>query len=129
MIGAIIIGLLVSVFCFIAVGIIKPKFGYDDSLDAFGVHCVGGMWGALATGLFATKTINPAGGDGLFFGNPGQLLIQVKAVLATLVYSFVVTFILYKLVDIVMGVRVDDKEEAIGLDLTQHHEGAYTVLE
>lgn len=128
-IGAIIIGLLVSVFCFIAIGIIKPKFGYDDSLDAFGVHCVGGIWGALATGLFATKTINPAGGDGLFFGNPGQLFIQAKAVLATLVYSFVVTFILYKLVDVVMGVRVSDQEEAIGLDLTQHHEGAYTVLE
>lgn len=127
--GAIIIGLLVSVFCFIAIGVIKPKFGYDDSLDAFGVHCVGGMWGALATGLFATKAVNSAGADGFFYGNPAQFLIQVKAVLITLVYSFVVTFILYKLVDIVMGVRVKDQDEAIGLDLTQHHEGAYTVLE
>ncbi len=127
--GAIFIGLLVSVFCFIAVSILKPKFGYDDSLDAFGVHCVGGMWGALATGLFATKAVNSAGVDGFFYGNPAQFFIQAKAVLITLVYSFVVTFILYKLVDVVMGVRVSEKDEAVGLDLTQHHEGAYTVLE
>jgi len=127
--GAIAIGLLVSVFCFFAISVVKTKFGYDDSLDAFGVHCVGGIWGALATGLFATKAINPAGGDGLFFGNPKQFIIQLTAVAITLVYSFVATFIIYKLVDVVMGVRVKDSDEAIGLDLTQHHEGAYTVLE
>ncbi|HTY45700.1 MAG TPA: ammonium transporter, partial [Patescibacteria group bacterium] len=79
-IPAIIIGLLVSVFCFVAVSIIKPKAGYDDSLDAFGVHCVGGIWGALATGLFASKLVNPAGADGLFFGNPKQFFIQAIAV-------------------------------------------------
>lgn len=127
--GAIAIGLLVSVFCFFAISVVKTKFGYDDSLDAFGVHCVGGIWGALATGLFATKAINPAGGDGLFFGNPKQFITQLTAVAITLVYSFVATFIIYKLVDVVMGVRVKDSDEAIGLDLTQHHEGAYTVLE
>ena len=108
---------------------IKPKFKYDDSLDAFGVHCIGGIWGALATGLFASKAVNPAGANGLFFGNPKQFLIQATVVLATLVYSFLVTMIIYKAVDLVIGMRVSEKEELIGLDLTQHHERAYTVLE
>jgi Amt family ammonium transporter len=128
-IPAIIIGLLVSVVCFIAVTVIKPLFGYDDSLDAFGVHCVGGIWGALATGLFASKLVNSAGANGLFFGNPKQFLVQLLAVLVTVVYTGVVTFIIYKLVDKFIGVRVDNKTEAIGLDLTQHRERAYTILE
>ena len=128
-IPAIIIGALVSVFCFFAVTAIKPKLGYDDSLDAFGVHCVGGIWGALATGLFASKAVNPVGNDGLFFGNPGLFIIQFKAVLITVAYSFVVTFIIYKVVDVLMGVRVNEKDELVGLDLSQHHERAYTVLE
>jgi len=128
-IPAIIIGFLVSIFCFTAVTIIKPKLGYDDSLDAFGVHCVGGIWGALATGLFASKIVNSNGADGLFFGNPKQFLIQLAAVLVTIVYTFVVTFIIYKLVDLFIGVRVTEKEELMGLDLTQHRERAYTVLE
>lgn len=127
--SSILIGALVSVFCFIAVSVIKPKLGYDDSLDAFGVHGIGGICGALATGLFATKLVNPAGADGLFFGNPGQFAIQAIAVASTLVYSFVVTFIIYKLVDVIIGVRVKEKDEVMGLDLTQHHESAYTVLE
>ncbi|MFA5144437.1 MAG: ammonium transporter [Candidatus Omnitrophota bacterium] len=126
---AIAIGLLVSVFCFIAVTVIKPKFGYDDSLDAFGVHCVGGIWGALATGLFASKAVNAAGADGLFFGNPKQFLVQLLAVVVTIVYTGIATFIIYKLVDLFIGMRVDEKEEAMGLDLTQHRERAYTVLE
>jgi len=126
---AVIIGMLVSVFCFIAVTVIKPKLGYDDSLDAFGVHCVGGIWGALATGLFASKAVNPAGADGLFFGNPHQLLVQFYAVAVTLVYSGVVTLVIYKVVDAIIGVRVGEKEEVIGLDLTQHREKAYTILE
>jgi ammonium transporter, Amt family len=128
-VSAVIIGVLVSVFCFIAVTVIKPKFGYDDSLDAFGVHCVGGIWGALATGLFASKAVNPAGADGLFYGNPHQLLVQFYAVAVTLIYSGVASFVIYKIVDAVIGVRVSEKEEAIGLDLTQHRENAYTVLE
>lgn len=127
--GAIIIGALASVFCFIAVGVIKPKLGYDDSLDAFGVHGVGGIWGALATGLFATKSVNSAGADGLFYGNPAQFVIQLKAVAITVVYSFIVTFVILKLVDLIVGIRVTDEDEAIGLDLTQHNEEAYTVLE
>jgi len=128
-VSAIIIGIMVSVFCFTAVSIIKPKLGYDDSLDAFGVHCVGGVWGALATGLFASKAVNAAGADGLFYGNPGQFMTQLLAVGVTLVYSFVMTLVIYKVIDFVVGVRVSEKDETIGLDLTQHHERAYTVLE
>ncbi len=128
-IPAIAIGLLVSVFCFTAVSVIKPKFGYDDSLDAFGVHCVGGIWGALATGLFASKAVNAAGADGLFFGNPKLFLVQLATVLVTVIYTAVVTIIIYKAVDLIIGVRVQEKEELIGLDLTQHRERAYTILE
>ncbi len=128
-IPAIIIGLLASVFCFIAVTVIKPLFGYDDSLDAFGVHCAGGIWGALAAGLFASKLVNPAGANGLFLGNPQQFLIQLLTVLVTVVYTGAVTLVIYKLVDKFIGVRVDVKSEAIGLDLTQHRERAYTILE
>jgi ammonium transporter, Amt family len=128
-ISAIVIGIFVSIFCYFAVSIIKPKFNYDDALDVFGVHCIGGIWGALATGLFASKAVNPAGADGLFFGNPKQFLIQLTAVGVTLVYSFVVSFIIYKLIDFFIKVRVEEKDEIIGLDLTQHHENAYTVLE
>lgn len=128
-IPAIIIGLSVSVFCFTAVTVIKPKIGYDDSLDAFGVHGIGGIWGALATGLFASKAVNAAGADGLFFGKPKQFVIQLIAVLVTVIYTFVITVAIYKLVDFFIGMRVNEKEELIGLDLTQHRERAYTVLE
>jgi Amt family ammonium transporter len=98
-------------------------------LDAFGVHGVGGIWGALATGLFASKAVNPAGSNGLFFGNPHQLFVQAVAVVVTIVYSAIVTFIIYKVVNATIGMRVSEKEEAVGLDLSQHHEGAYTMLE
>jgi len=127
--AAIVIGLLVSVFCFFAVGFVKHRFGYDDSLDAFGIHGVGGIWGALATGLFASKTINAAGADGLFYGNIRQFVIQLTATAITTVYAFVATFIIYKLIDMVIGVRVVEEEEAMGLDLTEHNERAYTMLE
>lgn len=127
--SAIIIGILVSIFCYMAVALVKPRFGYDDALDVFGVHCVGGIWGALATGLFASKAINPAGADGLFFGNPKQFLIQAAAVGVTVVYSFVVSYLIYKLIDVFIKVRVPKKDEVIGLDLTQHHENAYTIME
>jgi Amt family ammonium transporter len=127
--SALIIGISVSILCFMAVSYLKPKFGYDDSLDAFGVHGIGGLWGALATGLFASKAINPAGADGLFFGNPKQFIIQIVASAVTLVYAFIVTWILYKVVDAIIGVRVTDKAEAMGLDVTQHNERAYTALE
>lgn len=125
---AVIMGVFASVFCFYMVAVIKPKFGYDDSLDAFGVHGVSGILGTLATGLFASKAINPAGADGWFYGNPGLFFIQLKAVVITIAYSFVVTLVIYKVVDLLIGVRAKEREEVIGLDLTEHHEGAYTVL-
>jgi Amt family ammonium transporter len=128
-VSAIAIGALVSVFCFFAVSIIKPKVGYDDSLDAFGVHCVGGIWGALATGIFASKAVNAAGNDGLLFGNPRQLLVQLIAVGVTIGYASVTTYLIYKLVDFIIGVRVDEDSELMGLDVSQHNERAYTVLE
>jgi Amt family ammonium transporter len=127
--SAVIIGICASIVCFIGVAVIKPRFGYDDSLDAFGVHGIGGILGTLATGLFASKLINPAGADGLFFGNPKQFLIQLAGVSITVVYTFSVTFAIYKLVDIFFGIRVKEKEEVMGLDLTQHRESAYTILE
>jgi ammonium transporter len=128
-VSAIIIGLLVSVFCYFAVTVVKKRFGYDDALDVFGVHGIGGIWGAIATGLFASKAVNPAGADGLFYGNPKQVLIQLLAVGVTIAYSAVVSGILYKIVDAIMKMRVTAKDETIGLDLSQHHENAYTILE
>jgi Amt family ammonium transporter len=128
-IPAILIGMFASTFCFIAVAVVKPLLGYDDSLDTFGIHCVGGVWGALATGLFASKLVNPDGANGLFWGNPKQFLIQLAAVGATLFYSFGASVILYKVVDWVIGMRVTEKDEIMGLDLTQHNENAYTILE
>jgi Amt family ammonium transporter len=104
---------------------LKPKLGYDDSLDVVGVHGVGGTWGALATGLFASKAINAAGNDGLFYGNPAQLWIQFVSVVATLTLAFIGTYILLSIVKAVMGLRVADDEERMGLDLSQHNERAY----
>jgi Amt family ammonium transporter len=127
--SAVLIGIAASVVCFIAIAVIKPKFGYDDSLDAFGVHGIGGILGTLATGLFASRAVNEAGANGLFFGNPRQFLIQAVGVLCCAGYTFSLTFVIYKLVDIFFGIRVKEKEEIIGLDLTQHHESAYTMLE
>lgn len=126
---AILIGIMVSVVCFIMVAFVKGKLGYDDSLDAFGVHGIGGVVGALATGLFASKAINPAGADGLFFGNAHLLSAQFIAVGVTALYSAVATYIICKVIDLTIGLRADDKAEVTGLDLSQHHEGAYTVLE
>jgi Amt family ammonium transporter len=123
---AIIIGVGAGVFCYSAC-ILKTRLGYDDSLDVVGVHGVGGTWGALATGLFASKAVNPAGADGLFFGNPGQFGIQAVAVLATWVFAFVGTIILLKIVDAIMGLRVSPDEEQVGIDLSQHDENAYAL--
>ncbi len=126
--GSLIIGLGVSLICYFMVVVVKAKFGYDDALDAFGVHGIGGIWGAIATGLFATPIIQSAY-KGLFSGNPKQLLIQLLAVGITIVYSFVGTLIIYKVLDWTMGVRVNEKDEAMGLDVTQHNERGYTVIE
>jgi Amt family ammonium transporter len=127
--SSILIGVAVAFVCYAAVAIIKLKLAYDDSLDAFGVHGVGGTLGALLTGLFAQKIVNPAGNNGLFFGNPAQFAIQATGVLATMAYSIVVTFILLKAIDALIGIRVTDEDETVGLDITQHEESAYTLLD
>jgi Amt family ammonium transporter len=123
--GAIIIGIAVSVVCFVMVAYAKPKFGYDDSLDAFGVHGVGGIIGAILTGILATPEIQSAY-SGAAYGNMHQLIVQLIAVLATICYSGIGTFLLFKITDILVGLRVTDKEEALGLDESQHGETAYT---
>jgi Amt family ammonium transporter len=125
-ISAIFIGIGGGVLCSVACSL-KPRFGYDDSLDVVGVHGVGGTWGALATGLFASKAINPAGNDGLFFGNPGQLLVQFEAVIATWVLAIVGTFVILSILKAIMGLRVSDEEENMGLDLSQHDEKGYAL--
>jgi len=125
--GAMLIGLGVAVLCFIMVGYVKGKLGYDDTLDAFGVHGVGGIWGAIATGLFATTAVQNY--SGLFYGNAGQLVTQLIATGVTIAYSGVMTFILFKIVDKLVGIRVTEKEESVGLDLSQHKEVAYTAID
>ncbi|MBI4970282.1 MAG: ammonium transporter [Candidatus Omnitrophica bacterium] len=127
--SAVLIGIAAAAICYWAVAGIKLKFTYDDSLDAFGVHGVGGALGTLAAGLFAEQLINPGGANGLFFGNVGQLADQALGVLVVIAYSMGVTFVLLKILDKTMGLRVSDEEEVIGLDITQHEESAYTLLD
>ena len=124
-VAALIIGLGVGVVCYFAVGA-KNKLGYDDSLDAVGVHGVGGTFGALMVGLFASKAINPAGADGLFLGNFNILGVQALSVLVTIAYSFTVTWIILKIFDKTLGVRVNGEDELDGLDLSQHGESGYS---
>ncbi len=124
--ASIVIGAVAGFLCYNACNV-KTKIGYDDSLDVVGIHGIGGTWGALATGLFATKTVNDAGGDGLFYGNPGQLWAQIVAVLVSWVLAFVMTTIILKVLDAAMGLRVSEEEEVAGLDLSQHSETAYTL--
>jgi Amt family ammonium transporter len=119
-VSAIVIGLGGGVLCYLGV-FLKNKLGFDDALDVLGIHGIGGTWGALATGLFASM----GGGTGLFFGNPGQVVIQAIGVGATWIFSFVGTFLILKLVDGMVGLRVSKEEEVLGLDLTQHSERAY----
>ncbi len=118
---AIAIGIGVGVISFLAIEL-KSRLGFDDALDVWACHGIGGTWGALATGLFAQLAVNPAGANGLLYGNPALLGSQAIAVGVTWVYAFTVTFILLKVLDRVMGLRVSDDEEEIGLDLTQHGE-------
>ncbi|MGA8832314.1 MAG: ammonium transporter [Desulfomonilaceae bacterium] len=125
-VSSVILGAVAGVLCYLAV-LAKSSLGYDDALDVVGVHGVGGVWGALATGLFASKLINPTGNDGLFFGNPGQLWIQFVAVVATIVYSLVVTTIILYIVKAVVGLKVSEEEEVVGCDTSEHGETAYNI--
>jgi Amt family ammonium transporter len=126
--NAIFIGIIVACICYLAVAVLKAKLGYDDALDAFGVHGVGGIWGTIAVGLFAEKAVNSAGANGLFFGG-AQLWPQFIMAVVTPLFAGVMTLIIYKLVDAIMCVRIKEKDETIGLDLTQQSEAAYTVIE
>ena len=124
--ASILIGLGAGIFCYTAIQLTK-RLKVDDALDVFGVHGVGGAWGALATGIFATVAINSGAKDGLAYGNPGQLGIQAIAVAASIVYSAVMTFVILKLIDVFVGLRVPESEEVLGLDASQHREAAYQI--
>jgi Amt family ammonium transporter len=123
--AAILIGLGAGAFCFFAVDLLKKVIKVDDALDVFAVHGVGGIWGALATGLFAKESVG--GFDGLFFGNPEQLLKQAVAVGVVVVYAGAVSWIILKAIDLVIGLRVPEQEEVLGLDTTTHGELAYQL--
>jgi Amt family ammonium transporter len=125
---AVVIGTFAGVLCYLAVAVLKPRLGYDDALDVFGVHGIGGAWGALATGLFASTAVNAGGADGLFFGNPGQMGPQIIGVLATWAFAAAATFVILKLIGLFTSLRATEDEETLGLDLTQHGEEAYRGL-
>ncbi|MDA8165165.1 MAG: ammonium transporter [Desulfobacteraceae bacterium] len=124
--GAVVIGLVAGVLCYLAV-LLKSKLGYDDALDVVGVHGAGGLWGALATGLFATTAVNPNGKNGLFFGNPHLFAVQAMDAFTIIAYSLVATFIILKVVDGLIGLRVSPEDEVQGLDLTEHSEIGYSL--
>lgn len=124
--GALIIGLAAGVVSFLSVAVMKPKFGYDDTLDAFGIHGVAGTLGALLTGIFADPSINEMG-KGLLYGNPGQFLTQIIAAVVTLVYSGIATYFIFLIIKAIAGVRVTTEEEITGLDESQHGEKAYNL--
>lgn len=123
---ALLIGILAGFFCYGAL-MAKEKLGYDDALDVVGIHGIGGLWGALATGLFASTVYNSAGTDGLFYGNPKQLLVQAVGALAAIVYSFIVSWILLRVTTALTGLRAPVEDEIQGLDLTQHSETSYVL--
>ena len=126
--GSLGVGFGASLLAYIAVNL-KERLGYDDSLDVFGVHGVAGIWGAIAAGLWATASIPGNETNGLFYGNPSQVPLQLKAVFYTLVWSGLISFILLKLVDVTMGLRAGERDERVGLDLTEHAETAYTLVD
>ncbi len=124
--ASLVIGGVAGVICYLAV-LVKDRFGYDDSLDVVGIHGVGGIWGVLCTGLFASKVINPDGADGLFSGNPNQVLIQLVGILTVLVYSGVITALILYAIKFVMGLRVTHEEEELGVDTSAHGEVGYNL--
>src|SRR5436309_6604215 len=124
--SAVIIGCIAGIVCFYAV-VMKSRLRYDDSLDVVGVHGIGGTWGALATGLFASKAVNAGGRNGLLLGDAGTLGIQLVSIVATWIFAALVTLIILKLLDATMGLRVSTEHEQMGLDLSQHNEAGYTM--
>ena len=128
LVGALFIGLITSAVCFWMVAVVKPKFGYDDALDAFGVHGVGGIIGSVLTGVFATQFVTGEGGvQGALYGDWNQLWIQIADTVISMVFSAVMTFVLFKVVDKLVGIRVDKRVEEEGLDIYEHGESAYDL--
>ncbi len=124
--AALAVGAVAGLLCYAGV-MLKSAFGYDDSLDVVGIHGVGGTWGALATGLFASTAVNPDGADGLFFGNPMQLWVQFVSIIATAVFAFLSTLLILKVVDLLGGVRMSEEDEERGMDITLHNEAGYNL--
>ncbi|EEM90799.1 Ammonium transporter [Bacillus thuringiensis serovar pulsiensis BGSC 4CC1] len=127
--SALLIGAIGGVLCFGAVFFLKTKFGYDDTLDAFGCHGIGGTWGGIATGLFATTTVNGDGANGLFYGNAALLFKQFVAIGATYAFTIIMTYAIIKAINFFLPVRVDEHEEHMGLDISMHGEKAYEYTE
>jgi Amt family ammonium transporter len=121
---ALLIGFAAGIFCFYAVGL-KTRLKYDDSLDVVAIHGIGGVFGALSTGLFSSLAVNPSGADGLFYGNPSLFIIQLADNAAVIVYSLAVSLIIFKIVDFLTGLKVSPEEENAGLDISLHGEKAY----
>jgi Amt family ammonium transporter len=126
--SALLIGATTAGLCYVGVTALKPRFGYDDTLDVFGIHGLGGIWGAIATGLLASTAVNPAGADGLVYGNPSLLVAQLASLGATISLAAVGTFVILKAVGAITQLRVDDHAELTGLDTTLHGEVAYPDL-
>lgn len=123
--AALIIGFTTSFVSYFGISYLKPRFGYDDALDAFGVHGLSGTWGAILTGVFASPAINEA--SGLLYGNANQLVIQIISIVAVAVYSYIVTWVIAKVLDSTMGIRVDEQTEIEGLDANEHEEVGYRI--
>ena len=123
--AAIVIGFITSFVSYFAIYYLKSKLGYDDALDVFGVHGLSGIWGAIATGIFASPAVG--GVAGLIYGNPGQVTIQIISVIVTIIYAFTISFILGKIIDKTIGLRVDEKTEVEGLDKRLHEESGYRL--
>lgn len=121
------IGLIGGIICYTAVAIVKAKIGYDDSLDAFGVHGVGGMWGAIATGLWATTSVNPDGANGLFYGETDLFFAQIISIGVAVIFAVFGSTVLYKVVSAIVSLRADESEEISGLDLVEHGERGYNT--
>ncbi|MED3879248.1 ammonium transporter [Priestia megaterium] len=123
--ASIVIGFIGGAVCFWGIFSFKKKIGYDDALDAFGLHGIGGTWGGIATGLFATTSVNDAGANGLFYGDPSLLWKQLVAIVATYLFVGIATFIIVKVVGLIVSLRATQEEETLGLDITLHGERAY----
>ena len=126
--ASLVIGLVGGTISFFAIAFLKPRMGYDDTLDAFGCHGVGGIWGAIATGLFATTSVNPAGANGLFYGNPKLLVAHLIGIVAIASYTALMTFVILKVIGKFVALRASKEEESEGLDIAMHGETAYNNL-